>query len=83
MDTSVDWIEGGLLTVTQACKFLNCGKKKLYRLYRADKIQMVKLGHSTRVTESSLRRLIGNLPALPQRNDLAAGGFTATSKLRP
>jgi excisionase family DNA binding protein len=43
-------------------EYLNCGKKKIYQLHRAGKIDMVKLGHSTRVTEASLRRLINELP---------------------
>ena len=51
-----------LLSVAQACDYLRCGKKKLYQLHRAGLLEMVKLGHSTRVTETSLRRLINELP---------------------
>jgi excisionase family DNA binding protein len=54
--------EGGLLSILQAMEYLNCGKKKIYQLHRDGKIDMVKLGHSTRVTEASLRRLISELP---------------------
>ena len=60
MDTRAD--DGGLLSISQAMLFLKCGKKKLYQLNRDGKIDMVKLGHSTRVTEASLRRLIDALP---------------------
>jgi excisionase family DNA binding protein len=60
MDTTID--EGRLLSVAQACERLRCGKKKLYELSRTGKIEMVKLGHSTRVTEASLRRLVNELP---------------------
>jgi excisionase family DNA binding protein len=58
-DTDTD---GGLLSVLQAMEFLRCGKKKIYQLGREGKIDLVKLGHSTRVTEASLRRLISELP---------------------
>jgi excisionase family DNA binding protein len=61
MDTMTD-TDGGLLSILQAMEYLNCGKKKIYQLHRAGKIDMVKLGHSTRVTEASLRRLINELP---------------------
>jgi excisionase family DNA binding protein len=60
MDTHTD--EGRLLSVTQACEYLHCGKKKLYQLHKAGKVDMRKLGHSTRVTEASLRRLVNDLP---------------------
>lgn len=60
--TLLEPIEGSLLTIRQACEFLNCGKKKLYRLDEAGQIEMVKLGNSTRVTEVSLRRLVSELP---------------------
>ena len=60
MDTRAD--DGGLLSISQAMARLQCGKKKLYQLNREGRIDMVKLGHSTRVTEASLRRLIDALP---------------------
>jgi len=60
MDTRTG--DGGLLSISQAMLFLNCGKKKLYQLNREGRIDMVKLGHSTRVTEASLRRLVNELP---------------------
>jgi len=60
MDTRTD--DGGLLSISQAMARLQCGKKKLYQLNREGKIDMVKLGHSTRVTEASLRRLVNELP---------------------
>jgi excisionase family DNA binding protein len=60
MDTLAD--EGRLLSVAQACEYLRCGKKKLYQLQKAGKVDMRKLGHSTRVTEASLRRLVNELP---------------------
>lgn len=60
--TLLEPIEGSLLTVRQACELLNCGKKKLYELDKAGKIEMVKLGYSTRITEVSLRRFVSELP---------------------
>lgn len=60
MKTDTD--EGRLFTILQAMEFLGCGKKKIYQLHRDGKIDMVKLGHSTRVTEASLRRLVNELP---------------------
>jgi excisionase family DNA binding protein len=59
-------IEGGLLTIRQACEFLNCGKQKLYKLDRAGQIVMVKFGHATRVTETSLRQFVSALPRRTQ-----------------
>ena len=61
MDTTIE-AEGGLVSVAQAMAFLKCGKKKIYQLGRDGKIDMRKLGHSTRVTEASLRRLVSELP---------------------
>jgi excisionase family DNA binding protein len=60
MDAMTD--EGGLLTVRDAAKRLKCGIKKIYELDKAGKLDIVKLGHSSRVTETSLRRLIAELP---------------------
>jgi Helix-turn-helix domain len=61
MDTTIE-AEGGLVSIAQAMAFLKCGKKKIYQLGRDGKIDMRKLGHSTRVTEASLRRLVNELP---------------------
>ena len=61
MKTDTD-TDGGLLSILQAMEYLNCGKKKIYQLGRDGKIDMLKLGHSTRVTEASLRRLVNELP---------------------
>ena len=61
MDAKTE-VDGGLYTVMQAASFLHCGKKKVYELARDGQIDMVKLGHSTRVTEASLRKLISELP---------------------
>jgi len=60
MKTDTD--EGGLLTILQAQEFLGCGKKKIYQLHREGRLDLRKLGHSTRVTEASLRRLVNELP---------------------
>jgi excisionase family DNA binding protein len=54
--------DSGLLTVAQACRFLKVSKKKLYKLDREGLIEMRKLGHTTVITEASLRRLINELP---------------------
>ena len=54
--------DGRLLSISQAAEFLSCGRTKVYSLHRQGKIEIVKLGHSTRVTEASLRRLIEELP---------------------
>lgn len=51
-----------LLTVNQAAALLNSSRKKIYQLVRADKINMIKLGRSTRITAASVHRLIGEPP---------------------
>ena len=61
MDTRADE-DHGLLTVAQACRFLRVSKKKLYRLERDGLISMHKLGHSTVMYESELRRYLADLP---------------------
>jgi len=71
--TMLEPIEGSLLTIRQACEFLNCGKKKLYQLDEAGQIVMVKLGHATRVTETSLRQFVSELPRRTQPADPKQG----------
>jgi excisionase family DNA binding protein len=60
MKTDTD--EGRLFTILQAMEYLGCGKKKIYQLHRDGQIDMRKLGHSTRITEASLHRLVNQLP---------------------
>jgi excisionase family DNA binding protein len=47
-----------LLTVKQACGFLNVGRTKLYELIRAKRVPVVRLGsRSTRIPRAGLDRL--------------------------
>lgn len=50
-----------LVTVREAAQRIHCSPSKIYRLYALGEIEMVKLGRSTRITETSLRSFLHNL----------------------
>jgi len=49
---------GNLLTVAQVQNVLKCGKTKVYDLAKAKKLELVKFGKRSRVTERSLEALL-------------------------
>jgi excisionase family DNA binding protein len=60
---------GILWTMADAAKALGCSRQKLYRLYDAGVIKLVKFGAHTRVPDGSLRALMSgdSLPELKLR----------------
>lgn len=60
---------GKLWTMPEAAKKLGCSRQKLYRLYEAGAIKLVKFGAYTRVPDASLRALMSgdSLPELKLR----------------
>lgn len=48
-----------LVTVQDACKLLGCGKTKVFAMINEGLLERRKLGHATRVTFSSIRRVAG------------------------
>ena len=60
---------GVLWTMPDAAKKLGCSRQKLYRLYEAGSLKLVKFGAYTRVTDASLRALMSgdSLPELKLR----------------
>jgi excisionase family DNA binding protein len=49
---------GKLWTMAHAAAQLGCARQKLYRLYDAGVLKLVKFGGNTRVTDASLRALL-------------------------
>lgn len=58
METETD----GLVTINEAAKFLHTGRKRIYQLADEGRLELLKLGHSSRISMASLRRLIAELP---------------------
>jgi hypothetical protein len=57
-----------LLTIPAVQEILRCSRQSVYRLYEAEQLQLVRLGGMTRVTETSLRKLMGDLPRAEYRH---------------
>lgn len=56
-------------TVEQAATQLSCSPRMIYKLYREGRLELVKLGRTSRVTERSLNALVdemltGDVPSL-------------------
>jgi hypothetical protein len=61
---------GRLLPLHRVQEILMCSRQKIYKLYEAGSLQLVKFGAQTRVTDSSLRALMsgsGLPPAVLKR----------------
>jgi hypothetical protein len=61
---------GRLLPLRHVQQILMCSRQKIYKLYEAGSLQLVKFGAQTRVTDSSLRALMsgsGLPPAVLKR----------------
>jgi excisionase family DNA binding protein len=56
---------GNLWTMADAAKKLGCSRTKLYRLYQAKLLKLVKFGGDTRVTDASMRALLSG-DSLPE-----------------
>ena len=52
-----------LRKVEEGERMLNCGRSTIYELIDAGKLEMVKLGRATRLTDRSIRRLVDELAA--------------------
>ena len=58
--TGFDTLPGSaLLSVTHAAQIIDKSRVSIYRLFKAGKLTLVKVGASSRVRVSDLRRLIG------------------------
>jgi excisionase family DNA binding protein len=55
--------EPALMKMELACRYLNVGRSKVYKLIREGKLDAVKIGKSARVTTASLKRFVESLPA--------------------
>jgi excisionase family DNA binding protein len=51
-----------LHTIASAQAMLHCSRWKIYDLHRAGRLEMVKLGRHSRITDKSLRKLVKELP---------------------
>ena len=51
-----------LHSIEQARVALGCSRWKIYDLHKEGKLEMVKLGRHSRITDKSLRKLIKELP---------------------
>jgi excisionase family DNA binding protein len=56
----------GLRSMKSAAHFLGVSKTQLYRLHEAGKIEMVKIGKATRVTQASLDLYLKGLRRKPR-----------------
>jgi excisionase family DNA binding protein len=50
-----------LRKIDEAAQMLNCGRSSIYELIDAGRLELVKLGRSTRITDRSVRRLVDEL----------------------
>jgi excisionase family DNA binding protein len=50
-----------LLTLQEAQDILRCGKTKIYELEKEGRLELVKLGPRTRVTGSSMQKLLTDM----------------------
>jgi excisionase family DNA binding protein len=68
---------GKLWTMAHAAAQLGCSRTKLYRLYDAGVIKLVKFGGDTRVTDASLRALLSgdSLPAPKLQGNYLRGNY--------
>jgi excisionase family DNA binding protein len=51
-----------LHTIAEAQEALQCSRWKIYDLTKAGRLEMVKLGRHSRITDRSLRKLVKELP---------------------
>jgi excisionase family DNA binding protein len=62
------YAQGGAHTVGAACRRLgNIGRSTLYGLIADGRLEAVKLGRRTLITEASIASFIAGLPRLPRR----------------
>jgi hypothetical protein len=53
---------GRLLPLPRVQEILMCSRQKIYKLYEAGSLKLVKFGGQTRVTDASLRAMMTGLP---------------------
>lgn len=54
-----------LLTLQETQVRLKCSRRKVYMLGAQGRLDIVKFDHSTRVTQASIERLLGEIAATP------------------
>jgi excisionase family DNA binding protein len=72
--TSTTPFEPALVRIEPACRYLDVGRTKLYRLIREGKLDCVRIGKSARITTASLKKFVESLPP-------SAGGSPIKRKL--
>jgi excisionase family DNA binding protein len=55
-------LEPALVKIERACRYLDVGRTKLYRLIREGKLDCVRIGKSARITTASLKKFVESLP---------------------
>lgn len=60
--------DSGLRSIEEAQEFLGCGRSRVYELIKSGKLDSVKFGHFTRVTQRSLDRFVAELTASAGRD---------------
>ena len=58
-------ISNDLLTMQETQDKLKCSRRKVYMLGAQGRLDIVKFDHSTRVTQASIERLLGEITATP------------------
>ena len=60
--------DSGLRSIEDAQEFLGCGRSRVYELIKSGKLDSVKFGRFTRVTQRSLDRFVAELTASVSRD---------------
>jgi excisionase family DNA binding protein len=60
--------DSGLRSIEEAQEFLGCGRSRIYELIKSGKLDTVKFGRFTRVTQRSLDRFVAELTAAISRD---------------
>lgn len=60
--------DSGLRSIEDAQEFLGCGRSRVYELINSGKLDIVKFGRLTRVTQRSLDRFVAELTAAANRD---------------
>lgn len=71
----METVTGALLTIQQVQDTLQCSRRKIYQLAKANRLEMVKFDGATRVTERSLNDLLRSIAAKPWQ----AGGANGST----
>jgi excisionase family DNA binding protein len=58
-------LEPALVKIERACRYLDVGRTKIYRLIHEGKLDCVRIGKSARITTESLKKFVESLPSSP------------------